>query len=181
MSADNVAPIRGGSPTEPPGCLKPPRARKKCSRFHLAQSEDGPGNTRMIQALRGVCYVVERLAEQNDQNVSLELGTAAAILSEMLQDRLGPAHKRVRAHRAAPRGLSRAGLGRNASLTDPITNLWRPDAAPVGVARTLEPVVPRPGRLGAGGRAGSMRPRAAARLINSVIVELPRRWVLGNV
>jgi hypothetical protein len=59
-----------------------------CDRFHLEQPDDQPSNLRLIQAIRGVCWAIEQTAESSD-NMSLELGTAADILSEMLQGRIG--------------------------------------------------------------------------------------------
>jgi len=81
VSADNVTPIGGNG-----NGGKPPK-KSKCLRFHLAEPDDQPGNLRLIQALHGVCSAIERLAETGP-DAALELGTAAEILSGMLQDRL---------------------------------------------------------------------------------------------
>lgn len=81
MSTENVTPIGGGNSR---------KERGECSRFHLAQPDDGPDNMRLIQALRGVCGAIEALA-QDDIGMSLELGTAASILSDMLRDRISDA------------------------------------------------------------------------------------------
>ena len=78
MSADNVTPITGTA--------KAPKGQK-CSRFHLQEPDDGPENMRLIQALHGVCSAIEQLAETGP-DAALELGTAAEILSGMLQDRI---------------------------------------------------------------------------------------------
>lgn len=82
MSADNVTPIGGGD-------RKLPKARK-CSRFYLAAPDDQPDNMRLIQALHGICHAIEQLATESDIDAAVELGTAAEILSGMLQDRLNP-------------------------------------------------------------------------------------------
>jgi hypothetical protein len=58
-----------------------------CNCFHLDEPDNQPSTLRVIQALRGVCSAIEQLAE-SDNSMSLELGTAADILSEMLQDRV---------------------------------------------------------------------------------------------
>ena len=87
----NVTPIR--PETSRP---KKPRARKSRDegKFMLDDPPDGPGTLRLIQALHGVCRAMELLAPQHrDDNIDLplELGTAAAILSDMLQNRVtGP-------------------------------------------------------------------------------------------
>lgn len=82
MSTDNVTPIRASAPKQ--------RTPRKYSKFHLAQPDGEPDNMRLIQALHGVCYAIENLSEGSAVDVPLELGTAAEILSEMLQDRLNP-------------------------------------------------------------------------------------------
>jgi len=82
MSTDNVTPIGGGNDR------KPLKARK-CSRFHLAEPDAQPDNMRLIQALHGVCSAIEQLAETGP-DAALELGAAAEILSDMLQNRLNP-------------------------------------------------------------------------------------------
>jgi hypothetical protein len=46
-----------------------------------------PGTLRVVQALDGVCKALEITAEE-DQVDRLSLATAAAILAEMLSDRL---------------------------------------------------------------------------------------------
>ena len=58
-----------------------------CPYFHLEELDDAPSTLRLIQALRGVCSAIEQLANSDD-SMSLELGTAAAILSQMLQERV---------------------------------------------------------------------------------------------
>ena len=81
----NVTPIR----PEP----KRPRQRKRTpvDKFMLDDPPDGPSTLRLIQALRGVCQATERLAPQHrdeDFDLALQLGTAAEILSAMLEDRI---------------------------------------------------------------------------------------------
>ncbi|HEX5419641.1 MAG TPA: hypothetical protein VFY39_06555 [Gammaproteobacteria bacterium] len=88
MSTENVTPIRGGGPPDSPSRPKPPAGAKKCHRFHLQQPDDGPDNLRLIQALHGVCYAIEQLGDENGSSISIELGTAAEILSLMLQERI---------------------------------------------------------------------------------------------
>lgn len=90
MSAENVVtPIRGSAADGPPRQKppKPPEGAKKCHRSHLGEPDDGPNNLRLIQALHGVSYAMERLAEE-DAEIGLQLGTAAEILSLMLQERI---------------------------------------------------------------------------------------------
>jgi hypothetical protein len=58
-----------------------------CNCFHLDEPDGQPSTLRVIQALRGVCSAIEQLAE-SDNSMLLELGTAADILSGMLQDRV---------------------------------------------------------------------------------------------
>ena len=87
MSADNVTPIRppgGGTPKTPSS----ERSRKSKRFLKLEERDDEPGSMRLIQALHGVCYAAERLAENSDLTVALELGTAAEILSDMLTNRV---------------------------------------------------------------------------------------------
>jgi len=87
MNTDNVTPICGGEPPTQPPARRRPGERRKCPRFHLAEPDDAPGNMRLIQALHGVCYAIEQLAEHGP-DAAIGLGTAAEILSEMLQDRI---------------------------------------------------------------------------------------------
>jgi hypothetical protein len=89
MNADNVTPIRSGA--EPPSSEPTkPRRLRSCprDRFMLDEPPDGPSTMRVIQALHGVCNAAEQLAESRDPGVALELGTAAEILSTILQDRI---------------------------------------------------------------------------------------------
>ena len=58
-----------------------------CNCFHLDEPDNEPSTLRVIQALRGVCSAIEQLAE-SDNSMSLELGTAADVLSEMIQGRV---------------------------------------------------------------------------------------------
>lgn len=65
---------------------------KECDRFHLSEPGEDPGslepdNLRVIQALHGVCYAIEELAEHGSE-IAIQLGTAAEILSLMLQERI---------------------------------------------------------------------------------------------
>ena len=88
----NVTPIRSGEPRPPPECRKP-RTRKSRheGKFLLDDPPDGPGTLRLIQALCGVCKAIELLAPEHrddDIDLPLQLGTAAQILSDMLQDRI---------------------------------------------------------------------------------------------
>jgi hypothetical protein len=79
----NVTPIDGSASDG-----EPPATEHQCHRFHLAEPDDAPENLRLIQALHGVCYAIERLSGDGDTYVPLELGTAAEILSAMLQERI---------------------------------------------------------------------------------------------
>jgi hypothetical protein len=89
----SVTPIRSGEPPPKPPEPKKSRMRKsRCQgKFMLDDPPDGPGTLRLIQALCGVCKAVELLAPQHrddDIDLPLQLGTAAQILSDMLQNRI---------------------------------------------------------------------------------------------
>ena len=79
---NNVTPINSndGSRTK--------ASRGRCRRFHLGEPDEQPDNLRVIQALHGVCYAIEQLAEEHGPEVAIQLGTAAEILSVMLQERI---------------------------------------------------------------------------------------------
>ncbi len=75
------------SPFEGGAVMSQYKPRPDCNYFHLDEPDDQPSTLRVIQALRGVCSTIEQLAE-SDNSMSLELGTAADILSEMIQGRV---------------------------------------------------------------------------------------------
>jgi hypothetical protein len=88
----NVTSIHSG---EPPKAPEPKKSRARKPRyqgkFMLDDPPNGPGALRLIQALCGVCKEVELLAPEHrddDIDLPLQLGTAAQILSDMLQDRI---------------------------------------------------------------------------------------------
>jgi hypothetical protein len=67
------------------------KSRPRRGKFMLEDPREGPGTLRLLQALRGVCQATELLApEHRDDNfdLALQLGTAAEILSGMLEDRI---------------------------------------------------------------------------------------------
>ncbi len=83
MSADNVTPIRPHESTK----ARPRRARPKPG-LVLEDPPDGPCSMRVIQALHGVCQAAEQAADSRDQDLQLDLATAAEILSLMLKERI---------------------------------------------------------------------------------------------
>jgi hypothetical protein len=84
MATDNVTPF----PTAPKESRGQRRGRRKPPGLRLEDPPGGPSSLRLIQALRGVCEATERFLEDGDLDPSLELSTAAAVLSLILQERI---------------------------------------------------------------------------------------------
>jgi hypothetical protein len=77
------------TPISPETEAKPRRARRK--REPTAPNTfDMPNNVRLTQALHGVCKAMEEMAIKDDRDfeTSVGLATAAAILSQMVQESL---------------------------------------------------------------------------------------------
>lgn len=88
----NVIPISGNGGAMPPSD-QPPKQRKSQTNsrhapaFRLTDPPDGPSTLRLLQALHGVCAAVEATAELDRTDIALDLGTAAAVLSDMVLER----------------------------------------------------------------------------------------------
>lgn len=88
----NTIPISGNGSAAPPA-ERPPNRRKSPTNsrgaptYRLADPPEGPSTLRLIQALHGVCVAAEATAELDRVDIALDLGTAAAILSDMVLER----------------------------------------------------------------------------------------------